>query len=109
MNTPEPDRGDGGLRKLLKEAHPPAELPPRFQEAVWRRIEAAQRSTSAKGSWIESLLALFFRPAFATAGLAILMLAGGTLGVQTGKARAQEAAQARYITAVSPLHRIAAP
>lgn len=108
MNSIPQNPDEKELRRLLRDAHPPDELPPRFREGVWRRIESARRKGAASPSWIESLAALLFRPAFATAGLAVLMVAGGLLGSLAAAPRVQEAAQARYVAAVSPFHRVPA-
>jgi hypothetical protein len=109
MKTPQPESDDQALRRLLCEADPSAELPPRFRESVWHRIEVARREPRENPGWLESLVALLFRPAFATAGLAILMIAGGFLGAQSGRARVEQEAQARYVALVSPLSRVATP
>jgi hypothetical protein len=109
MNSPLPDPGDEPLRRLLRDADTEAELPPRFQESVWRRIYAARRQPSQKPSWLESLVALLLRPAVATAGLAILMIAGGLLGVQSGRERVEQEARARYVDSVNPLSRLSSP
>jgi hypothetical protein len=109
MKTPQPEPDDQALRRLLREADPSAELPPRFRESVWHRIEVARREPRENPGWLESLVALLFRPAFATAGLAILMIAGGFLGAQSGRARVEQEAQARYVALVSPLSRVATP
>ena len=109
MNNPQPTPDDHSLRRLLREAHPQAELPPRFQQEVWSRIQAAERGMPESRSFLESFLTLFFRPAIATAGLASLMLAGGFLGGRAGESRSQERAQARYIATVSPFHHISTP
>ena len=109
MNSPLPDPGDEPLRCLLRDADTEAELPPRFQESVWRRIDAARRQPSQKPSWLESLVALLLRPAVATAGLAILMIAGGLLGVQSGRERVEQDARARYVDSVNPLSRLSSP
>jgi hypothetical protein len=76
---------------------------------VWRRIYAARRQPSQKPSWLESLVALLLRPAVATAGLAILMIAGGLLGVQSGRERVEQEARARYVDSVNPLSRLSSP
>ncbi len=109
MKNSQPNPDGSSLRRILRESHPPAELPPRFKEEVWHRIQAAERRMPENRSFLESLLALVFRPAFATAGLASLMLAGGFLGVQAGESRSRERAQARYIATVSPFHHVSTP
>lgn len=107
MNPPPPNADDPKLRALLREAHPSPELPPRFQEGVWQRLDRAGRSGAASGSvgWIEWLVSSLLRPAFATAGLAALMFAGVWMGVREGETRLRRVEQAHYIAAVSPFHR----
>src|SRR5262249_21733095 len=73
---------DESLRKVLKEWRSDAALPPRFQEAVWQRIESAQ--VPALPSW-GALVAHWLghvlpRPALAVAYVAMLLAVGGTAG-----------------------------
>src|SRR5258708_1680957 len=63
---------DEALSKLLKTWKPGAQLPPRFQEAVWRRIESAEPTRShgllqTLAIWIEKTLS---RPALAASYVA---------------------------------------
>jgi hypothetical protein len=86
MKNNEPGNHDDALRKVLKEWRTDASLPPRFQEAVWRRIEQAER-TPARGAtpsvwavvadWIETVLP---RPAIAAACLVALLAIGAATG-----------------------------
>ena len=107
MNPPPPNADDSKLRALLREAYPSPELPPRFQEGVWQRLDRADRSGVASGStgWIEWLVGSLLRPAYATAGLVALMFAGVWLGVREGETRLHRVEQAHYVAAVSPFHR----
>jgi hypothetical protein len=109
MKTPRPESDDEALRRLLREADAPVDLPPRFRESVWHRVEAVRRESPQNPGWLESFVALLFRPALATAGLAILIVAGGFFGAQSGRARVEQEAQARYVASVSPLSRVATP
>src|SRR4026209_849856 len=86
MKNNEPDNHDDALRKGLKEWRTDASLPPRFQEAVWRRIEQAERApaTTAMPSvwavvadWIERVLP---RPATAASCLVFLLAIGAATG-----------------------------
>jgi hypothetical protein len=110
MNTNEPGNQDDTLRKVLKEWRADAALPPRFQEAVWRRIERAEPvPTPAAPSpravivhWIGTMLP---RPALATSYVAVLL----TVGVTAGWAQArQETARVkgelgeRYVRVLDP-------
>lgn len=96
--TPDPE-----LRALLRAAHPAPGLPPRFQEGVWRRLDRSERTAPAP-SWFESFVAGLFRPAFASIGLAAVILAGVGLGLRDPEVNNLRTEQARYLAAVSPLH-----
>ena len=109
MNPSAPNPDDPKLRDLLRAAHPAPTLHPRFEENVWRRLERAERrpeATSTPG-WLDVLMGGIFRPAYAAAGLAALMLTGTWMGMREGDGRVHLADRARYITAVSPFHRAA--
>src|SRR5436189_6392115 len=83
MKTNEPGNHDEALRKVLKEWRTNAALPPRFQEAVWRRIERAEPAPAPTAPsvwaviahWIETVLP---RPALAIAYVAVLLSVGVT-------------------------------
>lgn len=82
MKAPNPSDNDRQLSKLLREWKPEASLPPRFQEAVWRRIESSQAPAKPSAwavvsHWIGTLLP---RPALATAYVAVLLTIGATAG-----------------------------
>lgn len=94
---------DPELRVLLRAAHPAAGLPPRFQEGVWRRLERSERPAPVPG-WIESFVAGLLRPAYASIGLAAVMLAGIGLGLRDNGVGDLQTERARYLAAVSPLH-----
>lgn len=98
--TPDPE-----LRTLLRSAHPSPGLPPRFQEGVWRRLERSERLNPSQG-WFESLIAGLFRPAYASFGLALVMIAGISLGLRDTDASNPRTERARYLAAVSPLHQV---
>ena len=84
-------------------------LPPRFEEAVWRRIERAQpdetRAISAwelVTHWIETVLP---RPALATAYIAILLLIGVSAGwaqAEQKTARVKQELGQRYLRTLDP-------
>ena len=95
---------DAQLSALLRESRTAPALPPRFQENVWRRIEAGDPSARAVpgGSWLETLTALLLRPRFALAAAVALVFAGALLGVREGGQTARHEAQARYLASVAP-------
>jgi hypothetical protein len=96
-NNEPPD--DGGLRALLCESRPAPELPPGFQDAVWRRIERAEAPAA---DWLDGLAAWFLRPRRAFATAAAMLVLGLSLGIAQGANRAADLAKARYLNSVSP-------
>ncbi len=98
---------DEALSKLLKTWKPEGQLPPRFQQAVWRRIEGAHTTRAPHlfqlvSLWIERI---FTRPAFAAAYLTALLFAGLGAGYWHASNRAAQSnseMRARYIQAVDP-------
>ncbi len=104
MKDPNITPEDAKLSELLRESRSAPSLPPRFQEGVWRRIEAAEattRSTSGP-SWLDALAALVLRPRLAFAVVVVLIAAGGLWGAHAGSQFARHEAQARYLAAVAP-------
>ena len=99
---PAPD--EASLSELLRANRPMAELPPRFQERVWRRIERGDESqtTPARANWLDALAAWILRPQLAFALAAVLVLMGVGLGWNSGERLARGEAQARYVAAVAP-------
>ena len=91
---------DSKLSGWLRESRVTPALPPRFQENVWRRIEAAA-APKKSGNWLDALAALILRPRLAFAGVALLLLTGTLLGAQSGVQTARHAAQMRYVAAVA--------
>jgi len=96
---------DAELRTLLRSAHPPQDLPPRFQEDVWRRLERDERPRPVSG-WMASLLGILSRPAYASLGLALVMIVGVGQGLRDSKASSLRTAQARYHASVNPLRQL---
>ncbi len=93
------------LNNLLHGWRPKAELPPRFESEVWRRIAAAQdrRASRCNFAWLFQFAA---QPRLAFAVVALAVVIGG--GLATWQAqwnyRHQLAeAKARYIRSVDPL------
>src|SRR5262249_37270980 len=95
--------GDEKLDTLLHEARPVSELPPGFQDAVWRRIERGeQRSVGL----LERLAQWVLMPRVATAGLAAVVLlaagAGAGAGAMHGMRAGEREARDRYVASVDP-------
>ncbi|HTI70241.1 MAG TPA: hypothetical protein VMF06_09750 [Candidatus Limnocylindria bacterium] len=101
--------GDAKLRTVLREAHPAPDLPPRFQEGVWRRLEKSENPSREPSwlTWLDSLARRVLRPAYATAGLVVVLFVGTWLGVQEGGRQLQQAEKVRYVRAISPFDRLA--
>ena len=111
MKNHEPGNHDDALHKVLKEWRTDASLPPRFQEAVWRRIEQAERTqtTTATPSvwavvanWIETVLP---RPAIAASCLVALVAIGATAGWSQARhetKRVGDQLSVSYIRSVDP-------
>lgn len=82
MKTNEPNGQNEPLRKVLKEWRTDAQLPPRFQEEVWQRIERAQASVTPSvgmiiAHWIGTMLS---RPALVFSYVVVLVVIGATVG-----------------------------
>jgi len=104
MNKENHNSDDARLGALLRASRPSPSLRPRFQEAVWRRIEEAEAPAKSASdvTWLDALAALVLRPRFAYATLAVLVLAGVLLGTYNGAQVARQDAQARYLAVVAP-------
>ena len=95
---------DPQLRALLRKSRPAPELPPGFQNSVWRRIERAEIPTArpAAADWLDRLAAWFLRPSRALATAAAMLLLGVSLGIAQGASQANDLARQRYLNSVSP-------
>lgn len=99
VNSPEEEK----LRALLRDARPAPALPPRFEEHVWRRIEAGEKRTArGEPDWLLGLAGWLLKPRFALALAAVVVLAGVGLGWNSAQQQAHLEAQARYLAAVAP-------
>jgi hypothetical protein len=96
-------KDDPQLSRLLQNWRVDEPLPPRFQERVWKRIEAAEPLTAKPG--VNWLTIWFARPAFATVCATLLLLTGLTTGFlragHDAKRMDTELAQ-RYVASVDP-------
>lgn len=104
MNERDYEPNEARLGELLRASRPAPPLPPRFQEAVWRRIERADPAPEALSpwAWLDQFVEMLLRPRVALAGVAILVFFSGLAGVLHGTSMAREAAQARYVASVAP-------
>jgi hypothetical protein len=92
---------DAPLSALLRFARARPELPPRFQQNVWRRIEDAE-APAQPASWLDAVAALILRPRFAVAAATVLLLAGISAGTLEGRQAARHDAQMNYLASVTP-------
>ena len=104
MNTNSQTPDDAKLRALLHESRSTPDLPPGFQNAVWRRVERADISTASPvaAGWLDRLAAWFLRPNRALATAAAMLLLGISLGIAQGASQANDLARQRYLNSVSP-------
>jgi len=105
MNNQPPNPEDEKLRTLLRESHGGSELPPRFQEAVWSRIERGEIEPAAQASLLERFLSGVLRPQWVALTLALFLAAGVVSGLQQGRDRAMANARARYLATVNPFEK----
>lgn len=104
MKTQSQMPDDAKLRALLRESRVEPELPPGFENAVWRRIERAQTPapTQPAADWLDALAAWFLRPRRALAIAAAMLVLGLSLGIVRGANSANDLAKERYLDSVSP-------
>ena len=98
-NPPSPD--DARLSALLRAGRAAPELPPRFRQNVWRRIENAG-APARSASWLDALAALILRPRFALAAAILLLVGGALAGTFQGRILARHDAQMNYLASVMP-------
>ena len=84
---------------LLRAARPAAELPPGFQNSVWRRIEKRDQPSTG---FLERLAALLLTPRLAGAGLAVVILLAAGAGAARGMRIGEREARDRYVASVDP-------
>ena len=95
------------LRELMAHWKVETPLPPRFQQAVWERIAARSRSTTAS---LWSILCLwledgFRRPAWAVSFAALFLMAGLAFGLWRGYETTRDMDRdlaRRYVQMVDP-------
>ena len=99
MNTP--DSEDAKLSALLRHTRTAPGLPPRFQESVWRRIEAGETAETSF-SWLDAFINRLLRPRLAVVAMAVVIVLGSLVGAHEGKQDVRQTAQARYLASVAP-------
>ena len=102
------ENNDERLKDALRTWSVQTPLPPRFQENVWRRIEAAERQQQVPSplsifrNWLERA---FARPAVAVAYVSAFALVGLTLGFKQAQSQSvnlESRLGLRYVQSVDP-------
>ncbi len=107
MKEKNPAGQDEALSKLLRSWKPDAQLPTRFQQAVWQRIERGDAGVKVPlwQSLLARIEAALARPALAISYVAVLLIAGlgaGYWHAEGRTAQVQSDWRARYVQAVDP-------
>ena len=111
MKSQQFDQNDESLRRVLREWRVETPLPPRFQEAVWRRIELNDNQSYNWTLLLTRLLGAIAKPSLAMSYLMVLLLAGILAGywqARINNTHTEEQLSARYVQVVDPyqtLHR----
>lgn len=92
---------DAEISALLRQARVSPDLPPRFQQNVWRRIEDTE-APAKSASWLDTLAALVLRPRFAVTAATVVLLAGIFAGTLEGRLSVRHEAQLNYLASVAP-------
>jgi len=105
MKSQQFDQNDESLRRVLREWRVETPLPPRFQEAVWRRIELNDNRSYNWTLLLTRLLGAIAKPSLAMSYLMVLLLAGILAGYWQARitnTHAEEQLSARYVQVVDP-------
>ena len=99
MNKQRLQPSDEKFGALLRDARPVADLPPGFQNAVWRRVEKADERSLG---FVQRLAGWFLTPRRATATFAAIVLLAAGAGVLRGMHTGEREARDRYLASVDP-------
>ncbi len=107
MKENDPAGKDEAFSKLLRSCKTEASVPPRFQEAVWHRIERAESCVTLPFWRILAarIEAAFARPVLASAYIALLLVSGVGAGywhAEDRTAQSQSELRSRYVQTVDP-------
>ena len=105
MKAQDLDPNDERLRQALHEWKVKPVLPPRFQDAVWRRIEARETQVPVWIQLLRRLVTAVARPSVATSYLTVLVLAGVLAGywqARSANAHAEQMLSVRYVQLMDP-------
>lgn len=107
MKPIESNENERQLSETLAAWRVPAQLPPRFQERVWQRLERRETLPVA-GPWaqlLREIAAALARPRLAVSYVMILLALGLLAGfwqAQVAKARVAETLSAQYVQMLDP-------
>lgn len=107
MSDNRPPEKSDEFDRVLQQWRVSTPLPPRFQEQVWRKIEAAETRARMRPSeliryWLESVMP---RPGVAASYIGILLVTGflaGTWQAQEQNVRAEQVLERKYVESVDP-------
>lgn len=102
MNTPVSSNDDLALRRIVRDAHPDAQLPPGFSASVWRRIQIHADAGANWGSRFDRLVDWCFLPRHALAGMASMIILGVLAGWLTSQPDTFRSSQEHYLALVNP-------
>lgn len=95
--------GDRAVSALLRQSRRAPPLPPGFQEAVWRRIDRAEKGEAEpRRSLFTQLADALLRPRLALAGMSAVLVFGLLAGASAGQGHAMTVARTRYMAVVAP-------
>jgi len=107
MKSNRPTEPDEGLNQVLRTWEVRAPLPPRFNERVWERIGAQERTAGSplRGLLLGLVEVVLPRPRVAVAYLAVLLVLGvvaGTWAAQRENSRLDQSLGSRYVQSLDP-------
>jgi hypothetical protein len=100
-----PTGNDEAMSKLLQCWTVDAQLAPRFQDAVWQRIERAEAGARFWQRLVDRVEAVFARPALAGVYVAAFLFVGVIAGYLEGEghsAHMKSDLRTRYVQTVDP-------
>ena len=107
MKSENPTQSDAALRQVLHQWKVDINLPPRFQEQIWRRIERSEPQPQVPG-WlllIHRFATAMAHPSLAVSYVTILTVAGLLAGywlARVTRAHLDETLSSRYVQMLDP-------
>jgi hypothetical protein len=99
MKDDKRESGDAGLTALLRSARQSVELPPGFQDRVWRRIEKCDVPSV---NIMDRIAQWFLTPRLATAAVAVVVVLAAGVGAVRGIQKGDRQARDHYVALVDP-------